>query len=246
MKTYTVIYAEDVPHYAHGEIEARGPKDAIAKARKIDTETFTAYDPDWSGAVCSRIVSIEDHHGNVVAQDISLDNYVLHHADADKRLKLDAAEAMFEALCAQEMAEFDPEASDRKGYFTIARELRKTALAKAGGTEMNRLFDQMLNGITCDDCIGDGVANLPDDANHPLYNSAQLQVAFHFLSSFLWPLFVRAQSAGRAFRVPTRGSCFPVSVPDPPERQRTLGHAQAMRPAFSPPSTTTNKRKSHE
>ena len=86
---------------------------------------------------------------------------------------------MFEALCAQEMAEFDPEASDRKGYFTIARELRKTALAKAGGTEMNRLFDQMLNGITCDDCIGDGVANLPDDANPPLYNSVQLQVAFH-------------------------------------------------------------------
>src|ERR1035437_10129019 len=39
MKTYTVIYAEDIPHYAQGEIEARGPKDAIAKARKIDTDT---------------------------------------------------------------------------------------------------------------------------------------------------------------------------------------------------------------
>lgn len=133
MKTYSVIYAEDVPHYALGEVEARGPKDAIAKARKINTETFTAYDPDWSGAVCSRIVSIEDSHGNVVAEDIPLDNYVLHHADADKRLKLDAAEAMFEALCAQEMAEFDPEASNRKGYFTNARELRETALAKARG-----------------------------------------------------------------------------------------------------------------
>jgi len=32
MKTYTVIYAEDVPHYALGEVEARGSKDAIAKA----------------------------------------------------------------------------------------------------------------------------------------------------------------------------------------------------------------------
>ena len=42
MKTYTVLYAEDVPHYALGEVEARGPKDAIAKARKLNTETFTA------------------------------------------------------------------------------------------------------------------------------------------------------------------------------------------------------------
>ena len=133
MKTYTVIYAEDVPHYAHGEVEARGPKSAIAKARKLDTDTLTAYDPDWSGAVCRRIVSIEDPDGNTIAQDISLDNYVLHHADIDKRLKLDAAEIMFEALCAQEMAEYDPEASNRKGYFTNARELRNAALAKARG-----------------------------------------------------------------------------------------------------------------
>ena len=39
----------------------------------------------------------------------------------------------FEALCAQEMAEFDPEAARRKGYFDNARELRKSALAKARG-----------------------------------------------------------------------------------------------------------------
>jgi hypothetical protein len=135
MKTYTVTYAEDVPHYALGEVEARGPKDAIAKARKLDTETFTAYDPDWSGAVCRRIVSIEDPDGHVVAQDIPLDNFVLHDADTDKRLRLDAAEAMFEALCAQEMAEFDPEASSRKGYFDNALELRKDALAKARGLQ---------------------------------------------------------------------------------------------------------------
>ena len=135
MKTYTVLYAEDVPHYALGEVEARGPKGAIAKARKLDTETFTAYDPDWSGAVSRRIVSIEDPDGHVVAQDIPLDNFVLHNADTDKRLKLDAAEAMFEALCAQEMAEFDPEAARRKGYFDHARDLRKSALAKARGQQ---------------------------------------------------------------------------------------------------------------
>jgi hypothetical protein len=59
--------------------------------------------------ICSRIVSIEDSLGNVVAEDIPLDNYVLHYVDADKRLKLDAAETMCEALCTLEMAEFDPE-----------------------------------------------------------------------------------------------------------------------------------------
>ena len=73
MKTYTVIYAEDVPHYAQGEIEARGPKDAIAKARKIDTDTFTAYDPDYTNAVSRRIVSIEGPDGTIVAEDIALD-----------------------------------------------------------------------------------------------------------------------------------------------------------------------------
>ena|ERR1017187_5638874 len=70
MKTFTVIYAEDVPHYALGEIEARRPKEAVGKARKLDTDTFTAYDPDWSGAVSRRIVSIENPDGRTVAHDI--------------------------------------------------------------------------------------------------------------------------------------------------------------------------------
>jgi hypothetical protein len=135
MKTYTVLYAEDVPQYAQGEVEARGPKDAIAKARKLDTDTFTAFEPDWSGAVSRRIVSIEDPDGDVIAEAIPLDDFVLHNADAEKRLKLDAAEAMFEALCAQEMAEFDREAGCRKGYFDNALELRKNALAKARGQQ---------------------------------------------------------------------------------------------------------------
>ena len=49
----------------------------------------------------------------------------------DIRRKIDAAEAMFEALEAQEMAEFDPEAARRKGYFDRARALREAALKKA-------------------------------------------------------------------------------------------------------------------
>jgi hypothetical protein len=135
MKTYTVLYAEDVPHYSFGEIEARSDKSAIAKARKLDTETFQAYEPDWNNPVCRRIVSIEGPDDNVIAQDVPLDDYVLHKATADEQLRLDAAEGMFEALCAQEVAEFDPDASRRKGYFDNARELRNAALAKARGQQ---------------------------------------------------------------------------------------------------------------
>ncbi len=98
MKTYTVLYAEDVPYYASGEIEAPSDKSAIAKARKLNTETFGAYDGDWDNAVCRRIVSIEDAKGNVIAEDFALDKYVLHRASAGERRRLDAAEEMFRAL----------------------------------------------------------------------------------------------------------------------------------------------------
>ena len=81
MKTYEILYAEDVPHYAIGEIKARGPKDALAKARKVDTDTFTALDPDWSNPVCRRIVHItEEKSGKYIAEDVRLDNYALEQA----------------------------------------------------------------------------------------------------------------------------------------------------------------------
>jgi hypothetical protein len=95
VKTYTVIYAEDVPHYAMGEIEARGPKAAIAKARKLDTDTFGACDADWNNAVCRRIVSIQDEAGNDVARDMPLDNYRLEHlTDEDATIKHHARELL--------------------------------------------------------------------------------------------------------------------------------------------------------
>ena len=45
----------------------------------------------------------------------------------------DAAADMLAALEMQEMAEYDPEASRRKGYFDTARDMRKAAIAKARG-----------------------------------------------------------------------------------------------------------------
>lgn len=136
MKTYSVLYAEDVPHYGSAEIEAENDADAIAKAKAISDEDLgnTTNDPDHCNSVCKRIVHIQDAEGNDVAHDISLDAYELIHGE-DKRRLCDAAEAMFEALEAQEMAEFDPEASRRKGYFDNARALRETALKTARGQQ---------------------------------------------------------------------------------------------------------------
>jgi hypothetical protein len=98
LKTYSVIYAEDVPHYASAEIEARTPKAAIAKARKLDTNTFGAYDPDWGQAVCRRIVSIEDEAGNDIARDMPLDNYRLEHLTDENTTIRHHAKELLEAL----------------------------------------------------------------------------------------------------------------------------------------------------
>ncbi|MCL5670811.1 MAG: hypothetical protein M1423_05865 [Acidobacteria bacterium] len=38
MKTYTVLYAEDVPHYGTAEIEAENDAEAIARASTITDE----------------------------------------------------------------------------------------------------------------------------------------------------------------------------------------------------------------
>ena len=55
-----------------------------------------------------------------------------HWRDDDVLLRR-AAPDMLDALKAQEMADADPEASRRKGYFDRARDMRRAALAKAEG-----------------------------------------------------------------------------------------------------------------
>ncbi len=79
MKTYTVLYAEDVPHYGSMEIEAKNDAQAIAKAKAISEEDLgnTTIDPDHDNSVCKRIVHIQDAAGNNVAHDVRLDGYNL-------------------------------------------------------------------------------------------------------------------------------------------------------------------------
>lgn len=97
MKTYTVLFAEDVPHYGSVEIEAPDDAIAIAQAKALDSSSVTT-DPDWSAAVCRRIVSIETAEGKAIAMDIALDGYHLRNGGDEDRRLCDAAPALRDAL----------------------------------------------------------------------------------------------------------------------------------------------------
>ena len=76
MKTYTVLFAEDVPHYGTAEIEAEDDAAALDAAKAYELSEVTN-DPIWENSVSKRIVYIEDAEGNTMFHDVPLDNYVL-------------------------------------------------------------------------------------------------------------------------------------------------------------------------
>jgi hypothetical protein len=76
MKTYTVLFAEDVPHYGTAEIEAENDAAALDAAKAYDLSEVTT-DPEWENSVCKRIVYIEDVEGNTMFHDVPLDNHFL-------------------------------------------------------------------------------------------------------------------------------------------------------------------------
>jgi hypothetical protein len=76
MKTYTVLYAEEVPHYATVEIEADNDQDATERAKAHDFGD-APLEADRNNAVSRRIVHIEDVAGNTPGHNISLDNTLL-------------------------------------------------------------------------------------------------------------------------------------------------------------------------
>ena len=83
MKTYQILYAEDVPHYAIGEIKARGPKDA--RSPRPGMSTPTSSHSARSGLAQSRLVgasstSLRKSPGKYIAEDVRLDNYTLEQA----------------------------------------------------------------------------------------------------------------------------------------------------------------------
>ena len=99
MKTYTVLYAEDVPHYGTREFEAADDALALQRATDITPEAMSKYtgDPDHSQTLCRRIVHIEDPDGKHIAADVPLDEYTLIHGK-DKGRICEAAPALLKAL----------------------------------------------------------------------------------------------------------------------------------------------------
>jgi hypothetical protein len=77
MKTYIVLYAEDVPHYCTVEIQAAGHDDAINAAKARHTGDLDFDDPDWENPILRRIVNIQDSNYVDIANDIPLDGHQL-------------------------------------------------------------------------------------------------------------------------------------------------------------------------
>ena len=106
MRTYTILFAQDIPHYGSVEIEAKNDADALRRAKKywrdvkIGAETWPLNDAQYDSAVSARIVLIYDEAGErEMAHDVRLDDYILVQArTARDERTLDNAKAIFEAL----------------------------------------------------------------------------------------------------------------------------------------------------
>ena len=97
MKTYSILFAEDVPHYGCAQIEAEDDNAALETAKAYDISEVTN-DPEWENSVSKRIVYIEDAEGNTIFHDVPLDGYDLRHGGEEERRLCDAARDMLEAL----------------------------------------------------------------------------------------------------------------------------------------------------
>jgi hypothetical protein len=98
MKTYTALFAVDVPHYGTEHIEAESPAAAIAVAKTMDPADV-CNDPDWSNSACARIVSItDDLTRHTIAEDVALDGAFLRYGGRQAWLLCEAAPDMLKAL----------------------------------------------------------------------------------------------------------------------------------------------------
>lgn len=133
MKTYSVLFAEDVPHYATAEIKAASDADVLAAAADADFDELFL-EPAWENACCRRIVHIADESGKILAADVALDNWFVRYGGEPDRRLCDAAPELLAALKSVSAAvlalatERDP---DQPGLWDAALAPARTAIAKA-------------------------------------------------------------------------------------------------------------------
>ena len=96
MKTYSILFAEDVPHYGTAVIEAENDSAALEAAKAYDLSEVTS-DPAWEYSICKRIVHIEDGDGNDIAHDIPLDGYSPRSESVRDKTLFDAAPELLAA-----------------------------------------------------------------------------------------------------------------------------------------------------
>jgi hypothetical protein len=97
MKTYSVLFALDIPHYGSVDIEAPDDTAALAAAKQLDPSDYTS-DPAWDDPICRRIVHIEAPDGRIVSRDVNLDEFFLRRGGEEARRLCDGAPALKEAL----------------------------------------------------------------------------------------------------------------------------------------------------
>jgi hypothetical protein len=99
MKSYSVTYARDVPHYASAEVFAENDAGAIKAAIYFDVRPLKFHPNDDEG-VCLRIIQIDDEHGDAVSEeDIPLDD-LFHYSGGEKARRV--CDAAKDLLCAIE------------------------------------------------------------------------------------------------------------------------------------------------
>jgi hypothetical protein len=129
MKNYTVLFAEDVPHYCTVDIEANSVEQAIEKAKDHPNAGNLDFgEADWNNPVCFRIVHIEDAEGKVVVDDLPLDDFFLRGGGAPDRRLCENAEDMLKALEASHSSDWVHNA----GITNDIEALRKICLAHVG------------------------------------------------------------------------------------------------------------------
>jgi hypothetical protein len=87
---YTILFAEDVPHYGTAEIRAENDAAALEAAKACPLFEVTN-DAEWENSACKRIVYIQDAEGNTIAEDVSLDDCSLRYGGDKERAMCDAA-----------------------------------------------------------------------------------------------------------------------------------------------------------
>jgi hypothetical protein len=101
MKTYKVLFAENVPHYGVAEISAESDASALDAAAAYNISEVTN-DGEWANSSCKRIVWMQDPDGNTVVEDSSLDDHFLRYGGEEERFLCDAAPQLLKALEASE------------------------------------------------------------------------------------------------------------------------------------------------